>query len=174
MQITCLASSLFVVLTFSCVGRCFHDTVAPHCMGISGLYWKPGRHQECSSSHPESGVSYTLARHGVEHSTWRSHNPGQLYIWHLGAGEIVLAVCSLSKQIKSVSFRVFTFLSTGNAAVALPKHAAESTDTLGIPPTVVALPSLRNAQTKVSITWETTPTGPVMVTHSLEGKNMKY
>lgn len=139
-------------------------------MGISGLYWKPGRHQECSSSRPESGVSYTLARHGVEHSTWRSHNPGQLYIWHLGAGGIVLAVCSLSKQIKSVSFRVFTFLSTGNAAVALPKHAAESTDTLGIPPTVVTLPSLRNAQTKVSITWETTPTGPVMVTHSLEGK----
>lgn len=67
-------------------------------------------------------------------------------------------------------FCIFTFLATGNAAVALPKHAAESTDALGIPPTVVTLPSLRNTQPKVSITGETTPTGPVMFTHSLRGK----
>lgn len=68
-------------------------------------------------------------------------------------------------------FCVFTFLAAGNAAVALPKHAAESADALGVPPAVAALPSLRNAQTKVSVTGESTPTAPVVVTHSLEGRN---
>lgn len=59
-------------------------------------------------------------------------------------------------------------MSVGNAAVALPKHTAESADTLGIPPTVVSLPSQRNTKTEVSITGETAPTGPVMVAHNLE------
>lgn len=63
--------------------------------------------------------------------------------------------------------RSLAFLSIGNAAVALPKHAAESADALGVPPTVVALPSHGNAKTKVSITGEAPPTGPVVFAHSL-------
>lgn len=76
-------------------------------------------------------------------------SPCPLYIWHLDAGQIVLEARSFPSP---VGLCVFTFLSTGNAAVALPEHAAEATHALGIPPTVVALPSLGNTQTKVSIT----------------------
>lgn len=75
-----------------------------------------------------------------------------------------------------VGWCVFTFLSTGNAAVALPEHAAEATHALGVPPTVVALPSLRNTQTKVSVAREAPSTGPLLVTHSLQrakGANLK-
>lgn len=61
-----------------------------------------------------------------------------------------------------------TLLSIGDAAVALPKHAAESADTLGVPPAVVALSSERHTQTKVTITGETASTGPVMFTYSLK------
>lgn len=66
-----------------------------------------------------------------------------------------------------VGLCVFTFLSAGNAAVALPEHAAEAAHALGVPPTVVALPSLRNAHAKVSIARETPSTGPCLVTRSL-------
>lgn len=61
-------------------------------------------------------------------------------------------------------------MSVWDAAMALPKHAAESADTLGIPPTVVALPSQGNTETKVSIAGETPPTGPVVVAHNLGKK----
>lgn len=82
---------------------------------------------------------------------------------------------SFPSRVESrVGLCVFTFLSTGNAAVALPEHAAEATHALGIPPAVVALPSLRNTQTKVSIAGETPSTGPLLVTHSLERTNGKW
>lgn len=61
-------------------------------------------------------------------------------------------------------------MSIGDAAVALPKHAAESADALGVPPTVVALPSQRNTKTEVTITGETPSTGPVMIAHNLGKK----
>lgn len=67
-----------------------------------------------------------------------------------------------------VGLCVFTFLSAGNAAVALPEHAAEAAHALGVPPTVVALPTLRNAHAKVSIARETPSTGPCLVTRSLQ------
>ena len=59
--------------------------------------------------------------------------------------------------------------------MALPKHAAQPADTLGIPATVVSLPSLEDAQSKVAITGETSPvaitgetspTGSVVVTYA--------
>lgn len=59
-------------------------------------------------------------------------------------------------------------MSGGDVAVAFSKHAAEASDALGVPPTVVALPSQRDAQTKVAVTGKAPPTGPVVVAHSLE------
>lgn len=61
-----------------------------------------------------------------------------------------------------------TLLSIGDAAVALPKHAAETAHALGVPTAVVAFPSERNTKAEVAITGETPSTGPVMFTHSLD------
>lgn len=97
-------------------------------------------------------------------------SPCPPYTWHLDAGQVVLEARSSPSP---VGLCVFTFLSAGNAAVALPEHAAEATHALGIPPTVVALPSLGDAQTKVSIARETPSAGPFLVTRSLQREKKK-
>lgn len=105
--------------------------------------------------------------------TWTKEKKISQFSFH--CDESCHSVSSINRWRLQVWVIGSTFLPIGNAAVALPKHAAESTDTLGVPPTVAALPSQRNAKTKVSITGQSPPTGPVMVTHSLgeRGGNIK-
>lgn len=72
---------------------------------------------------------------------------------HLAPGRRNLWLLPVSSQEQeSWSWHTLTLLAIRDAAMALPKHAAEATNTLRIPATVMALPSQRNAEAKVAIT----------------------